>query len=171
GARRPKKRLGEFSDYSIDCHRLPLIQQYTHKMFAKPRPKKSILPFPSKKRKNTSAVEEVTFDNDARQEFLTGFHKRKQQRIKHAQDVAAKRARQEKVETRKQIRDDRKRELEEHVENINRMLRESNAAVDNIDKDSDDGEKADEWDGFPDQPDIDIVDQEEEYIEEDRFTT
>lgn len=55
------------------------------------------------KRKTTSAVEEVTFDNDARHEFLTGFHKRKQQRIKFAQEQAAKQARQEKLETRKQV--------------------------------------------------------------------
>lgn len=73
-------------------------------MFAKPRAKKSILPHPSKRRKNTSEIEEIAFDNDARQEFLTGFHKRKLQRIKHAQDVAAKRARQEKLEARKQVR-------------------------------------------------------------------
>lgn len=73
-------------------------------MFAKPRPKKSILPPPSKKRKTTSAVEEINFDDDARQEYLTGFHKRKQQRIKHAQEEAVKRARQDKLETRKQVR-------------------------------------------------------------------
>ena len=73
-------------------------------MFAKPRVKKSILPLPNKKRKNTSEVEEVNFDNDARQEYLTGFHKRKQQRIKNAQEAAAKRARQEKLDTRKQVR-------------------------------------------------------------------
>lgn len=72
-------------------------------MFAKPRVKKSILPPPSKKRKSTSAIEEISFDNDARQEYLTGFHKRKLQRIKHAQEEAAKRARQEKLETRKQV--------------------------------------------------------------------
>ena len=76
----------------------------TETMFAKPRPKKSILPPPSKKRKTTWAVEEVTFDNEARHEFLTGFHKRKQQRIKHAQEQAAKQARQEKLEARKQVR-------------------------------------------------------------------
>lgn len=72
-------------------------------MFAKPRVKKSILPPPNRKRKNTSEVEEVTFDNDARQEYLTGFHKRKQQRIKNAQEAAAKRAKQEKLDTRKQV--------------------------------------------------------------------
>jgi hypothetical protein len=35
---------------------------------------------------------------------LTGFHKRKQQRIKNAQEENAKRARQEKLEMRKQVR-------------------------------------------------------------------
>jgi hypothetical protein len=72
-------------------------------MFAKPRPKKLLLSHPSKKRKFTSAVEEVTFDNAARHEYLTGFHKRKQERIKRAQEEAARRQRLEKIETRKQV--------------------------------------------------------------------
>ena len=72
-------------------------------MFAKPRPKKSILPPPTKKRKATPAIEEIAFDNDARHEYLTGFHKRKQQRIKNAQEEAAKRARQERIVLRKQV--------------------------------------------------------------------
>ncbi|GJN74636.1 nucleolar protein 12 [Purpureocillium lilacinum] len=140
--------------------------------FAKPRPKKSILPPPSKKRKTTSAVEEVTFDNDARHEFLTGFHKRKQQRIKFAQEQAAKQARQEKLETRKQMRDERKREVEQHVETVNRLLRESGAVVDPVEAESgDEAEASDEWDGIPDKPDLDIVDHEEEYVDEDRYTT
>ncbi|KAF4336162.1 nucleolar 12 [Fusarium beomiforme] len=137
-------------------------------MFAKPRPKKSILPPPSKRRKMTSAVEEVNFDFDARQEYLTGFHKRKQQRIKNAQEEAAKRARQEKLEMRKQIREERKREVEEHVETVNRLLRESEAAG-AVEQESE--EENEEWDGFPDQPELDIVDHEEEYIDEDRYTT
>lgn len=75
-------------------------------MFAKPRPKKNILPLQHKKRKATSGVEEVNFDFDAREEYLTGFHKRKQQRIKNAQEENAKRARQEKLDMRKQVRHD-----------------------------------------------------------------
>ncbi|KAH7266711.1 nucleolar protein 12-domain-containing protein [Fusarium redolens] len=137
-------------------------------MFAKPRPKKSILPPPSKKRKMTSAVEEVNFDFEARQEYLTGFHKRKQQRIKNAQEEAAKRARQEKLEMRKQIREERKRDVEEHVQTVNRLLQESEAAG-AVEQESD--EEDGEWDGFPDQPELDIVDHEEEYIDEDRYTT
>ncbi|KAF5561270.1 nucleolar 12 [Fusarium napiforme] len=137
-------------------------------MFAKPRPKKSILPPPSKKRKMTSAVEEVNFDFEARQEYLTGFHKRKQQRIKNAQEEAAKRARLEKLELRKQIREERKRDVEEHVQTVNRLLQES-AAAGAVEQESD--EEDGEWDGFPDQPELDIVDHEEEYIDEDRYTT
>lgn len=71
-------------------------------MFAKPRPKKSLLPPPPKKRK-VFAIEEISFDNSAREEYLTGFHKRKVQRQKHAQEEAAKTARAEKIEFRKQV--------------------------------------------------------------------
>lgn len=75
-------------------------------MFAKPRPKKTALsnPPPRKKRKTASTVEEISFDNAARHEFLTGFHKRKVQRQKTAQEEAAKRARLERNELRKQVR-------------------------------------------------------------------
>ncbi|KAH7152510.1 nucleolar protein 12-domain-containing protein [Dactylonectria estremocensis] len=137
-------------------------------MFAKPRAKKSILPPHNKKRKATFGIEEISFDNEARSEFLTGFHKRKQQRIKNAQEEAAKRARQEKIELRKQARDGRRREVEEHVSTVNRLLQESEVAG-GVEQGSDDS--ADEWDGFPDQPNLDIVDHEEEYIDEDRYTT
>ncbi|CAG9957401.1 unnamed protein product [Clonostachys rosea f. rosea IK726] len=84
-------------------------------MFAKPRPKKLLLSHPSKKRKFTSAVEEVTFDNAARHEYLTGFHKRKQ--------AHQTRQRLEKIETRKQVREERKKEVEDHVNMVNKLLR------------------------------------------------
>ena len=48
-------------------------------------------------------MEEITFDPTARQEFLTGFHKRKLQRAKHAQEAAERRARAEKLEERKKV--------------------------------------------------------------------
>ena len=59
---------------------------------------------PIKKRKmNSAAVEEVLFDSSARQEYLSGFHKRKLQRARHAQELAEKKARQEKVEQRRKV--------------------------------------------------------------------
>lgn len=48
-------------------------------------------------------VEELTFDPAARQEYLTGFHKRKVQRIKHAQLENAKKEREEKVLHRREV--------------------------------------------------------------------
>ena len=59
---------------------------------------------PNKKRKTESKVEEVTFDLDARQDYLTGFHKRKLQRAKYAQEKAAERARLDRIEARKKVR-------------------------------------------------------------------
>lgn len=72
-------------------------------MFARPRPKKGLLPPPSRKRKAQHTIEEIKFDNDSRADYLTGFHKRKLQRAKNAQEQAARQARQEKIELRKQV--------------------------------------------------------------------
>lgn len=52
------------------------------------------------KRKRADAhTEEITFDPSARQDYLTGFHKRKVARIQYAKDTAVK---MEKEERRKQ---------------------------------------------------------------------
>lgn len=147
-------------------------------MFAKPRPKKSILPPPSKKRKATHTVEEITFDDSARQEYLTGFHKRKVQRQKHAQEEAAKKAREEKIEFRKQLREDRKKQVEEHVKNIEAIMKESKVAGLGSDQEGseagDSDKDQDEWNGIeeaPEAPVLEAVDHEDEYIDEDLYTT
>lgn len=57
---------------------------------------------PSKKRK-TTATEEISFDPAARAEYLTGFHKRKLARIKHAQEENAKKEREEKIRARAEV--------------------------------------------------------------------
>lgn len=59
---------------------------------------------PVKRRKLAPKVEEVTFDPTARHDFLTGFHKRKLQRTRHAQEVAEKRAREEARLRKKRVR-------------------------------------------------------------------
>lgn len=56
-----------------------------------------------KKRKLTPKVEEVNFDPDARQEWLTGFHKRKVQRAKNAQEVAIQKMKEEKRHDRARV--------------------------------------------------------------------
>jgi ribosomal RNA-processing protein 17 len=58
---------------------------------------------PAKRRKTTTQVDELKFDPEARNEWLTGFRKRKQQRIKHAQEQSAKIEKEEKVKARKEV--------------------------------------------------------------------
>ncbi|KAI2473751.1 nucleolar protein 12-domain-containing protein [Annulohypoxylon bovei var. microspora] len=139
-------------------------------MFARPRPKKGLLVPPPKKRKVQYSTEEIKFDSDARSDYLTGFHKRKLQRIKNAQEQAAEQARQEKIELRKQVRDDRKREVEEHVQNVNAILKEAQEAgyVGGEEASEDDVQ---EWGGFQDTPALEPINHEEEYIDEERYTT
>ncbi|KAI0120054.1 nucleolar protein 12-domain-containing protein [Nemania sp. FL0031] len=142
-------------------------------MFARPRPKKLLAP-PPKKRKRQHTIEEIKFDDDARAEYLTGFHKRKLQRAKHAREQAAERERQEKIEARKQLREDRKREVEEHVSQVNTALKQAAQAgyIENDEGESSEEDTVEEWGGFQDTPvQQDLINHEEEYIDEDRFTT
>ncbi|CZT51509.1 uncharacterized protein RSE6_12660 [Rhynchosporium secalis] len=93
-------------------------------IFLNPRPKKNLLSsLPNKRRKTEHKIEEINFDDNARADYLTGFHKRKVQRAKRAQEEAMKKGREERVEMRKQLREERKVELTEHVSAINAALR------------------------------------------------
>ncbi|KAJ5356510.1 Nucleolar protein 12 [Penicillium concentricum] len=122
-----------------------------------------------KKRKIVAGpkVEEVNFDDDSRHEYLTGFHKRKVQRAKHAQDNAMKRYKEEKRDARKKIREDRKKDFEQ-------AMAEHKAVLKRMKEDAGDlgemeGEKEEEdWEGFEEPP---AVDYEAEYIDEDKYTT
>ena len=62
-----------------------------------------MLPPSKKKRKTTPAIEEINFDLSAREDYLTGFHKRKLQRTKRAKEEAAKKEREEKIAARKLV--------------------------------------------------------------------
>ncbi|EXJ64820.1 hypothetical protein A1O7_01158 [Cladophialophora yegresii CBS 114405] len=128
------------------------------------------MPPPTKRRRvEPTVVEEIAFDPAARYEFLTGFHKRKLQRAKHAQEVAELRARAEKLEGRKQLREQRKAELERHVEEVNAMLglpaAASNKQYGDSSTDSDE-----EWKGISDS-DPPPIDHEAEYVDEEKYTT
>jgi ribosomal RNA-processing protein 17 len=57
----------------------------------------------AKRRKVESAVAEISFDPAARHEYLTGFHKRKLQRTKQAQEYAEMKAREERRQARKKV--------------------------------------------------------------------
>ncbi len=73
---------------------------FESRMFSRPRAK-ATRPPPTKRRKLISTIEEIAFDPSAREDYLTGFHKRKLQRIKHAKEEAAKREREEQLTARK----------------------------------------------------------------------
>lgn len=143
----------------------------------------------AKRRKTENAIEEISFDPDARHEFLTGFHKRKLQRIKQAQEYAAKRAREEKREERRkvqlfaslmwplsfdwqsfsfqlQIREQRAAEIEQALNESKRMLEQIREDASSNENDS--GSDEEEWQGFEEPA---PVDYEEEYIDEDKYTT
>ncbi|ESZ94596.1 hypothetical protein SBOR_5007 [Sclerotinia borealis F-4128] len=134
----------------------------------RPRPKQSVLPAHQKKRKFDHKIEEINFDLSAREDYLTGFHKRKVQRSKQAQVEGDKKAREEKIVMRKQLREERTTELNEHVKAVNALLEDVEERFD--------GGDGDEWGGIEDEVEEekveeDVVDHEEEYIDEDKYTT
>ncbi|KAJ5242411.1 uncharacterized protein N7469_000738 [Penicillium citrinum] len=124
---------------------------------------------PSVKRRKVSKTEEVNFDPDARHEFLTGFRKRKQERIKHAQNAAEKRYREERRRDRAKLREDRAQEykqaMEEHQRQLKRIQEEDGDSSENNPEEDEDEE---EWGGIEEPP---AVDYEAEYIDEDKYTT
>lgn len=64
----------------------------------------AIMAPPIKKRKVTAQpVEEISFDPEARQEYLSGFHKRKVARAEHGREMAEKRAKEAAVAARKEV--------------------------------------------------------------------
>jgi ribosomal RNA-processing protein 17 len=87
-------------------------------------------PTKSLKRKRSQPTEEVTFDFSAREEYLTGFHKRKQARIKHAQELAARKAKEERDRERAALRQRRKEEVEAKLAQVEEWSRRNAAEVD-----------------------------------------
>lgn len=67
------------------------------------------------------------------------------------------------------MRDERKKAVEEHVETVNRLLKEARKAG-TSDTESENDSDDNEFGGFEDEP-VQPVDLEEEYIDEDRYTT
>jgi ribosomal RNA-processing protein 17 len=143
---------------------------------------------PAKKRRvETTAIEEIEFDPAARQEYLTGFHKRKLQRAKDAQEAAEKKARLEKIEERRKVRqslhvpkirlltfliklrEERKADLERHVQEVNALLKPLEDAENGEESQSEaESRETNSWNGISESPKLD---RQAEYVEEDRYTT
>ena len=69
------------------------------------------------------------------------------------------------------MRDERKQAVETHVQQVNDLLKEAQRAGQDEDTNSQNGSGPEEWSGFGDDPPVPPVDHEEEYIDEDRYTT
>nr|POE82776.1 ribosomal rna-processing protein 17 [Quercus suber] len=133
-------------------------------------------PPPSKKRRtDKNQLAEITFDPSARNEYLTGFHKRKQQRIKNAQELAAKMEREERVKERRQLREQRRDDLEQHLAEFNTELRRQNPELGSTDAGGTHAAEDGEWAGIDDTATEALsaapVEREDEYVDEDKYTT
>ena len=87
-------------------------------------------------------VEEVVFDKDARVEYLTGFHKRKLQRQKKAQEFGKEQERLAKIEERKRLKVEREKDLENQMKQFKKTARD--IALMGQESESDDGEDEEE---------------------------
>ncbi|KAJ7680435.1 nucleolar protein 12-domain-containing protein [Mycena polygramma] len=116
----------------------------------------------AKKRAKTTQIKEILFDDDARREFLTGFHKRKLAKADAARKKAVEREKQERLETRREQR----RELREKAITNAAQVEKAYGAVD------DDDEGDDEWIGISGAARKGKGKQmEEEYEDEDMLAT
>ncbi|CAR28032.1 hypothetical protein ZYGR_0N05200 [Zygosaccharomyces rouxii] len=109
-------------------------------------------------------VTDVDFNKDDRLEYLTGFHKRKLQRQKKAQEFQKEQERLAKIEQRKEMREERKRQMEENLKQFRKGLdleKEINGSDEDEDddnkepeekKDESELENAEEWYGFDQKP-------------------
>ncbi|TQS36274.1 hypothetical protein Golomagni_03282 [Golovinomyces magnicellulatus] len=114
-------------------------------IFRHPRPKKVLLLHTNKKRKTGHKIENISFDTSSREEYLSGFHKRKVARVKAAQAEAERKLKEERKLTRKKLRDGRKQELENHVQAVNAALKGINS-----DREDEDKGELEIWNGFCD---------------------
>ncbi|KAF2752827.1 hypothetical protein EJ05DRAFT_446134 [Pseudovirgaria hyperparasitica] len=126
-------------------------------------------PVPKRHKKlHFRSVDEVSFDFAAREDYLTGFHKRKQARIKHAQELAIEKERLEKIAERAKLRKQRKEDLEKHVDEVNTALRKVNGDPSDEYESGDSQNEDRDWNGFGDDV---PMSREDEYIDEDKYIT
>ncbi|KII92033.1 hypothetical protein PLICRDRAFT_103105 [Plicaturopsis crispa FD-325 SS-3] len=118
----------------------------------------------AKKRAKRDQIKEVLFDEDARREFLTGFHKRKLAKKEGAKQRAIEREKQERLEAR---REQRQMLREQAIQNAKEVESAYGALVSGIDDDDE------EWAGISDKGKGKQreQEQEEEYEDEEQLAT
>lgn len=98
-------------------------------------------------------VDEVVFDKESRHEYLTGFHKRKLQRQKKAQEFHKEQERLAKIEERKQLKQERERDLQNQLQQFKKTAQEiaainNDIGFDQSDDNNDNDNENEEWSGF-----------------------
>lgn len=106
--------------------------------------------------KKKHGVEEVVFDKESRKEYLTGFHKRKLQRQKKAQEYIKEQERLARIQERKEMREERKKDLENQLNQFNQTVKKITQLDDSSDDEDVDSNKShpsqdEEWSGFASQ--------------------
>ncbi|KAF8200920.1 nucleolar protein 12-domain-containing protein [Pholiota molesta] len=113
----------------------------------------------AKKRARKDQIKEVVFDDDARREFLTGFHKRKLAKAEAARAKAKEREKQDRLEAR---RDQRRMLREQAAENASQVEKAYGATIDDGDEDDDA-----EWSGISQRE----ATRDDEYEDEEMLAT
>lgn len=123
-------------------------------------------------------VEEVVFNKDSRHEYLTGFHKRKVERQKKAKAFYEQQERQAKIDERKRIREERQKEFEDKVKELDTVKSLRLGGIDKGDEDEEDGDNVEEaennegsqigWNGFESDEKVTVVTQEAQDDDEDK---
>ncbi|EJD02979.1 uncharacterized protein FOMMEDRAFT_86142 [Fomitiporia mediterranea MF3/22] len=78
----------------------------------------------AKARAKKNQIDSVVFDDDARVEFLTGFHKRKLQKKEAAKSKAKERERQQRLQARKEQRQALREKAQENARQIESALKQ-----------------------------------------------
>ncbi|CAG8852999.1 12064_t:CDS:2, partial [Gigaspora margarita] len=78
--------------------------------------------YSEKRKRKNNQIPEIVFDENARREYLTGFHKRKLERQAKAKKIALERVKKEKAEIKKAAKEAQKRQIEEKLAATQAMI-------------------------------------------------
>ncbi|KAI0035910.1 nucleolar protein 12-domain-containing protein [Vararia minispora EC-137] len=122
----------------------------------------------AKRRQKREQIKEIVFDEDARREFLTGFHKRKLQKKEEGKKKAIEREKQEKQELRRE----RRRMLAEKArENVARIEKAYGGEVEGAFLSISVYVEEEEWEGSGAGPSSPPRHHENEYSDEEQLAT
>ncbi|CAG8698853.1 14813_t:CDS:2, partial [Racocetra persica] len=78
--------------------------------------------YSEKRKRKNDQIPEIVFDETARREYLTGFHKRKLERQAKAKQTALEREKKEKAEAKKAAKEARMKQIEEKLAATQAMI-------------------------------------------------